>query len=581
MKTENTTKSSSKNGIANFLHSIQFKIVLLVVLSLLITIVVTLQIIVPRSQAELTESTENNLLDLATLSTSVVDGSVYVSNLSGGDGSVTTELLTSLLQNVKLRGCDSSYAYIVDTDGVFLYSPRTEKIGTKVLNDYILNLLTQIPTGSYEPNGIFHYTDENGVTKYAAYSVSTLNQWTTVVLANEDELMANLTNIQKLAGIVATIILIIAALISFFIALSITNPLVRLTAIMKRIGALDFRSSTELDHFSVRKDETGQISRATKDMLAALHQMVESMQKISKDLQTNSESLTTSAEIITEACNDNSATSQELAAIMEETAATTENINDSIENIKNNTSQINDRSSESLDLSKEIKVRAEDLHRSSIASQDESSNIYRKIKEESSIALEQSKSVKKINVLANTIDEISDQTSLLSLNASIEAARAGEFGRGFSVVSTDIGKLASESADTAKEITSIVNEIQTSVNNMGSCLTTILDFLDTKVSKDYNSFVKSGEQYNNDAHSVEDSATTIRGMSNELADHSNAISQAVADITKTIGEAAIGVTDIAQKTTDVVGSVAEVTNTIQNTKEYADALKNMVEQFQL
>lgn len=70
------------------------------------------------------------------------------------------------------------------------------------------------------------------------------------------------------------------------------------------------------------------------------------------------------------------------------------------------------------------------------------------------------KSVEQIHVAANLINEISDQTSLLALNASIEAARAGEAGKGFSVVADEIAKLASQSTNSVEEIGKTVVELQ-------------------------------------------------------------------------------------------------------------------------
>ena len=110
-------------------------------------------------------------------------------------------------------------------------------------------------------------------------------------------------------------------------------------------------------------------------------------------------------------------------------------------------------------------------------------------------AIEESTSVRHVNELTEEILSVSSQTNLLALNASIEAARAGEAGKGFAVVADEIRKLADSTRETANNIQSINAQVTDAVEKLSDSANQLVTYIDDTIMPDYDSFVKTGEQY--------------------------------------------------------------------------------------
>ena len=188
---------------------------------------------------------------------------------------------------------------------------------------------------------------------------------------------------------------------------------------------------------------------------------------------------------------------------------------------------------------------------------------------------------KEITGITSLIANISEETSLLSLNASIEAARAGEAGRGFAVVATEIGSLADQTSKAIADIGNIVKAVNEAVGNMTECLSETTGFLETTVLEDYKEFEQVGAQYQDDADVFKSNMNQVKDSMLQLSDLIESIAQALSGINDTVGEAAVGVSDIASKTSGMVEKTGATHDMVSECYSCADELREIVGKFVL
>jgi methyl-accepting chemotaxis protein len=566
-------EKSTKAGFN--LHSIYVKILTLIIISVIAFFVLNIAYIIPRAKATIQKVNENNMQDLSTLCSEIVEQEIAAKGLEGVD----YEVLKPIFEGRGLNGIDSSSIYVVDQDGIFLYHKKEDKIGTEVFNEDVKNILEQIPTGSYVPSGIIHYVDEKGVAKYSSYQVIESAGWVTVCVANESEIMAEINQIRNLGILLSCIVGVVVLIIGITAAKGITGPIKIITNVIGSVSRLDFSSSDELEVIEHKKDETGTMARAVGEMEESLRNIVERIANTSVDLEGHALRLKDITAEIDSANADNSATSEELAASMQETSATTDVISERTVAIKENADAIADEVRVGADNAKETRKKASAVYDETVAAKEKTERMYEEINAQGQEALEKSKAVEKVNSLAVAIQDIASQTNLLALNASIEAARAGEAGKGFAVVATEIGGLATQSSDTVAGIMEIVSEVQNSVDLMNECLTRTLGYIEKDVANDYDSFLKMADNYKLDAENFSDVLGDISEKIGELQESTTAISISVDEISKTVGEAAEAVTTVAEKATDVAMLSDGVVKVVGETEENSNELREIKDSF--
>jgi len=196
-------------------------------------------------------------------------------------------------------------------------------------------------------------------------------------------------------------------------------------------------------------------------------------------------------------------------------------------------------------------------------------------------AIEQSRAVEKIQVLSDAILTISSKTNLLALNAAIEASSAGNAGSGFTVVAEEIKKLAEKSKQTVNEIKDVTKAIIESVHILSESAEQVLGFIETKVVKDYDMLVETGELYDNDARLLNEMVTNLSATTEELYASIENMSQAIEHVAAASEKGAAETSELASNASDIVKRTGEVLKKTNDVSNSVDRLIELVSVFKV
>ena len=227
------------------------------------------------------------------------------------------------------------------------------------------------------------------------------------------------------------------------------------------------------------------------------------------------------------------------------------------ENIANNTHTINEKSNITVDLTNEgrsIMEKARDL----------SDNIDGALKELNNEVNVLNDNAGQIAIVIAVINEISDQTNLLALNAAIEAARAGEAGRGFAVVADEVRNLAEKTSNSTKQIGETVSDMQKSITTVTARMDTITKMLLEQRSGIDSSFNNFQDIYNSSldlnqsiseimAASEEQNAVIHQIGSNlkEMSAETELTTEKISDLFKMFNDMALSLNNLELKFTGI------------------------------
>ena len=189
-------------------------------------------------------------------------------------------------------------------------------------------------------------------------------------------------------------------------------------------------------------------------------------------------------------------------------------------------------------------------------------------------------SVQEIRTAIAMIQSISDETDLLSINASIEAAHAGDAGRGFAVVAEQISKLAAQSGNNATEIEKIINALLDQSNLMVH----YMDDVKVKISEQREKLDMTIDKFSAVANGVDNSLVNIGNITNgmnELRKSRDVILDVISDLSAVSQQYAASTNGTIEAAQTMNDAMNDVENASQKLNNMSDDLTRELEIFKL
>ncbi len=416
-----------------------------------------------------------------------------------------------------------------------------------------------------------------GVKKVMAFTPYEEKNWYICTAYTVSDYMKPVNNYIKIILICIIICIIISSIIVYFFSSSISKPIKRLSKEAEAISEGDLTRDVVIHNSG---DEVGKLSRNFAGMQQNLRKLIAEVAQMSDNCSSSADEMLSSSQMVNKASNQIATAMNELAQGANEQATATEKGNNIIIELVGGlktiagdmitADELSEQAAGTVDKGEEsVQYQAVKMNENKLVSNEVAASIHT-LAEKS----------KEIGEMLGVINDISEQTNLLSLNAAIEASRAGEQGKGFTVVASEIRRLAGQSSASAARIDIIVKEVQTSVKDA----VMKMDNVKLVVADQEKALDVTVEAFKGIAKAVTDIRTSVR----KTADISTSLNTMAKEAGGTIGEiaslseeTAASTEEVAASTEEQIAILGQIIENSENLSTISNNLKSSIGKFQI
>lgn len=374
--------------------------------------------------------------------------------------------------------------------------------------------------------------------------------------------------------LIGAICLAVAFVLSYFISVSVSHPLKKLTELMEegKNGNLLISIQDNGD------DEIADVMNGFIEMMGNIRNLVVKVYNSVNKVKQSSKNIIDSSQ-------QSSVIIQQLSTTMQQIAEGAQNqaedgakcfehmilLSDEINAVGQNTLIVSDEVVNTRQLSKNAMKAVTTLNDKAIATKDASDIIINDI---NSLNID----MKQIQKITKAIETISNQTNLLSLNASIEAVRAGDAGKGFVVVADEIKKLADQSKEASSEVIGIISNIKKKSENTVNAAYGTSQILKEEmyaVDETSNAFETINNSMNDITKFIADMSKSVEGVLNSNRNMTSLIEK-ISSVTE---QTAAALEEVSASTEEQTAQIHELLYLAQNLNEMSEELDGLVSKF--